>query len=99
MTHTIVLVELTAGSRTYDQYATVRAAMNGVCQLFEKRLKLQHPNKAQITYDIKDLNKYIDSLPDLAALTLSEREGMYVPRNKDWIKREVLNHLTKQANE
>lgn len=53
MTHTIVLVELTAGSRTYDQYATVRAAMNGVCQLFEKRLKLQHPNKAQITYDIK----------------------------------------------
>eukprot|EP00474_Spongospora_subterranea_P008535 CRZ08993.1 hypothetical protein [Spongospora subterranea] len=97
--HTIILVEVTGGHRSYDQYPTVRGAMNGVCQLFEKKLKLQYPNKDQITYDIKDLNSYIDSLPDLVAMTLNERESVYVPRNKSWIKQEVLNHLKQQANE
>src|SRR4051812_37411857 len=103
MSHTILLVQSTTARneqvRSYDQYSDVASAMDRVCALFEISLKTMHPDEIQITYDIRDLHKFIDSLPDLAALTLNEREGTYSPRNKSWIKQEVLKHLTQQANQ
>jgi hypothetical protein len=36
--------------------------------LFEEKLKAENPAKRKIVYDIDDLNKYIDNLPDLACL-------------------------------
>lgn len=40
----------------------------GVVHLFEDRLKQQHPHVRNITYDVADLNAYIDNLADLSAL-------------------------------
>lgn len=50
---------------------TVPAAMDGVCQMFEKRLKELNPQMRSITYDINDLYHYIDVLPDLSALVFA----------------------------
>jgi hypothetical protein len=71
--HTIILVQPTAGkaSRTFADFETVPLAMDGVCQMFEKRLKELNPSMRSITYDINDLYHYIDLLPDLSALVLA----------------------------
>ena len=71
--HTIILVQPTAGkaSRTFADFETVPLAMDGVCQMFEKRLKELNPAMRSITYDINDLYHYIDLLPDLSALVLA----------------------------
>jgi hypothetical protein len=71
--HTIILVQPTAGkaSRTFADFETVPLAMDGVCQMFEKRLKERNPSMRSITYDINDLYHYIDLLPDLSALVLA----------------------------
>ena len=73
MSHTILLVQPTAAksSRTFSDYETVTAAMDGVCALFEKRLKELNPQMRQITYDINDLYKFIDLVPDLSALVFA----------------------------
>ena len=71
--HTILLVQAGAvGSRTFSDYETVSAAMDGVCAMFEKRLKSLNPSMRQITYDINDLFTFIDSLPDLSALVYAQ---------------------------
>ena len=71
--HTILLVQTGAVStRTFSDYETVPAAMDGVCGMFEKRLKALNPSMRQITYDINDLFTFIDSLPDLSALVYSQ---------------------------
>ena len=71
--HTIILVQPTPGkaSRTFADFETVPLAMDGVCQMFEKRLKELNPSMRSITYDINDLYHYIDLLPDLSALVLA----------------------------
>jgi hypothetical protein len=71
--HTILLVQPTGGkaSRTFADFETVPAAMDGVCQMFEKRLKELNPQMRSITYDINDLYHYVDLMPDLSALVYS----------------------------
>lgn len=73
MSHTILLVQPVANkaSRTYSDFETVPQAMDGVLALFEKRLKELNPQMRQITYDINDLYRYIDTLQDLSALVFA----------------------------
>eukprot|EP00029_Vermamoeba_vermiformis_P007205 TRINITY_DN3047_c0_g1_i1.p1 TRINITY_DN3047_c0_g1~~TRINITY_DN3047_c0_g1_i1.p1 ORF type:complete len:109 (+),score=20.95 TRINITY_DN3047_c0_g1_i1:52-378(+) len=99
--HTIVLIQVTRNknTRTYSDYETVSDAMGGICQLFEEKLKRDNPNVRNITYDIQDLYKYIDSLGDLACLVLSPETASYVPHNKDWIKERILKHLKSLAGQ
>ena len=82
--HTIILVQFTPnrGTRTWLDFETVTQAMEGtlhasmtyltlelgVVHLYEDRLKQQHPHVRNITYDVADLNLYIDNLTDLSAL-------------------------------
>jgi hypothetical protein len=71
--HTILLVQPTGGkaSRTFSDYENVHGALDGVCSMFEKRLKELNPQMRSITYDINDLYHYIDTLPDLSALVFA----------------------------
>jgi len=73
MSHTILLVQPVANkaSRTYSDFETVPQALDGVLALFEKRLKELNPQMRQITYDINDLYRYIDTLQDLSALVFA----------------------------
>ena len=73
MSHTIVLVQPTPSkaSRTFSDYESVVQALDGVCGMFEKRLKELNPQMRQITYDINDLYRYLDTLHDLSALVFA----------------------------
>jgi len=95
-----VLVQFTADKKTrqYDDFQTVAQAMDGICKLFEQRLKQMNPNTRNINYDVKDLYDYVDNLGDLAALVLDPQTNSYVPRNKEWIKQRVFKHLQKMAS-
>jgi len=95
--HTIVLLQPTGArsSRTFMDYETVEAAMDGICGIFEQKLKQNAPRSGQITYDIGDLYQFIDSLGDLSCLVLENT--LYAPHNKQWVKERILQHLKKQA--
>ena len=70
MPHTIVLSKYTekAESQKWKDFDGVDMAMDGICQMYERQLKKENPNKRQITYDIQNLFVYIDKLPDLSCL-------------------------------
>ncbi len=70
----------------------------GICQLYEQKLKMDHPNTRNITYDVSDLFRYIDSLADLSALVFNPQLRAYEPYNKKWVKDRVFAHLKKQAS-
>jgi len=95
--HTIILIQPThlRSSRTFMDYESVDAAMDGICGIFENRLKELSPNRRHITYDISELYQFIDSLGDLSALVLDH--NMYAPCNKEWIKDKLTTHLKRQA--
>lgn len=86
----------------------------GVINLFEERLKQQHPHVRNITYDVADLNLYIDNLTDLSALvyvharprvpaytlaSFNPQTSAYDPFNKAWIKGRILQFLKRQAGQ
>jgi hypothetical protein len=98
--HTILLLQngKSPNSRTYLDFETVPLALDGVCKLFEERLKQQFAGQRNITYDVSDLFAFIDGLPDLGALVFDHSTLQYQARNKDWIKEKVLRHLQNVAS-
>eukprot|EP01126_Amoeba_proteus_P032439 TRINITY_DN3163_c0_g1_i1.p1 TRINITY_DN3163_c0_g1~~TRINITY_DN3163_c0_g1_i1.p1 ORF type:complete len:103 (-),score=11.54 TRINITY_DN3163_c0_g1_i1:102-410(-) len=99
--HTIILIQSrpAPSSRTYHDYNSVPEAMDGLCKIFETNLKQQNPTARHITYEIKDLWGYIDSLPDLGILVFSPQKQVYEPHPKEWAKEKVLGHLKKLATQ
>eukprot|EP00742_Colponemidia_sp_Colp-10_P007264 GILJ01007808.1.p1 GENE.GILJ01007808.1~~GILJ01007808.1.p1 ORF type:complete len:107 (+),score=16.56 GILJ01007808.1:42-362(+) len=97
--HTIVLAQFTQNknTRTYIDYENLNLALDGICQLYEQKLKLMNPHLKNITYDIAELFNYIDALGDLSCLVFSPSQNAYVPHNKEWIKTRVFEHLKKLA--
>jgi hypothetical protein len=98
--HSILLIQYSkaANSRTYLDFDTVKLMLDGVCKLFEERLKKQFPNQRNITYDVSDLFTFIDELGDLAVMVFDPKSLQYQPHNKEWIKERVLRHLKEMAN-
>lgn len=70
-----------------------------VTKMYEDRLKQLNPTLRTISYDISDLYRYIDEMPDLSCLVLNPSFGTYEPRAKDWIKQQVFNHLKGMASQ
>jgi len=68
--HTIVLAQYTnnINTRTFADFENVSSAMDGICQLYEQKLKVLNPNVRNLSYDISDLYAYIDQLGDLSCL-------------------------------
>jgi len=99
MPHTIVLVQTTGSrtSRSFHDYEQQGAAMDGICQMYEAKLKSVNPTLRQITYDIADLFTFIDQLGDLSCLVFEDSVGAYRPYGKDWIKQKVFQRLKGQA--
>lgn len=99
MAHTIILCQFgpKLSSRQWSDYENPAEAMDGVCQMYEHRLKQLNPNRRKITYDISELFKFVDTLPDLSALVFNDQVNSYLPHNKEWIKSKVFEHLKNQA--
>jgi Enhancer of rudimentary len=97
--HTILLVQTVADkySRTFYDFPTLNGALAGICDLFENRLR--ELNRAsglvELRYDIADLFRFIDSLPDLSILILDPSSRQYTPYGKNFIK----NHLFRYCAE
>ena len=98
--HTLLLVQFNSSlaSRTFMDFDSLPEAMEGVCALFEKELKLLNPNQANITYDIADLFAYVDQLADISAMIYQEPIKAYLPRNRDWVKKQLVNDLREKAS-
>lgn len=68
--HTIVLLQTApaAASRTYFDFSTPAQAYDAIARMYEDRLKQINPNARNITYDVQDLFRYLDSLQDISLL-------------------------------
>ena len=106
-------------SRTFLEYETLAAAMDGVCLLYERELTALNPKMENIAYDISDLYSYLEQLTDVSLLmcvpgplvacrvplprprpracSYHEPISAYVPRDKEWLKKQLYSHLRAQA--
>ncbi len=82
-------------SRTYSDHESVNEAIAYFLTTFEERLKKSHRNERTIQYDVEELMRYVDSLTDLAVLTLDDRLGAYIPHDVDWTKGRIYQFLQK----
>eukprot|EP01063_Lacrimia_lanifica_P017697 TRINITY_DN24722_c0_g1_i1.p2 TRINITY_DN24722_c0_g1~~TRINITY_DN24722_c0_g1_i1.p2 ORF type:complete len:101 (+),score=44.44 TRINITY_DN24722_c0_g1_i1:79-381(+) len=99
MSHTILLCQPTKqkSSRIYSDYDSVEDALDGVCHMYETRLKQANPNVSDIQYDVADLLNFAESLTDLCVMVFDPATKHYKPFGKDWVKNKLYNHLKKQA--
>lgn len=66
-------------------------------RMYEARLKQLNPSVPDLTYDVSDLFKYLDSMADISMLTLETSAGMYQPHPREEVKRQLYEHLKSQA--
>eukprot|EP00755_Sulcionema_specki_P029552 Sspe_Gene.18058::Locus_6462_Transcript_1_2_Confidence_0.667_Length_3307::g.18058::m.18058 len=99
MSHTIVLCQPTKqkSTRIYSDYETLAEAMDGICQMYETRLKQTNPKATDIQYDVADLLHFVDTLADLSMLVFDPTTRLYKPFGRDWVKNKVYAHLRRQA--
>ncbi len=55
-------------SRTFLDYENIGRMVDGLCELYEQKLKFQNDGKQELHYDVAELYEYLDSLQDLGAL-------------------------------
>ncbi|XP_043698034.1 enhancer of rudimentary homolog [Telopea speciosissima] len=95
--HTIILMQTSQNraTRTFLDYESISQAIDGICALYERKLKDLYPAIGNITYDIADLYNFIDGLADLSALVNDHSIQAYLPYDRQWIKRHTFHHLKK----
>ncbi|KAF5753963.1 putative enhancer of rudimentary [Helianthus annuus] len=98
--HTIILMQTSQNraTRTFMDYESVSQAMDGICALYERKLKDLNPAMRNITYDIQDLYNFIDGLADLSALVYDHSIQAYLPNDREWIRNKMFHHLKKLAH-
>jgi hypothetical protein len=66
--------------------------------MYEHKLKELNPSVQHITYDIADLYNYLDNLADICGLVLNPASNTYEPKDREWLKSKVFQHLRSQAS-
>jgi hypothetical protein len=61
--------------------------------MYEMKLKELNPQIGHITYDISDLFKFLDSMTDLCALVFDHATQKYDPRDRNWVKDNIVSYL------
>eukprot|EP01018_Ginkgo_biloba_P006743 Gb_09808 [translate_table: standard] len=97
--HTIILMQTAQNrsTRTFMDFDSISQAMDGICGLYERKLKELNPTLRNITYDIADLYNFIDGPADLSALVYDHSIQAYLPYDRQWIKHRTFQHLKKLA--
>ena len=85
-------------SRTFLDYDDIGKCVDGMCQLYEQKLKVQNPGKTEVQYDVAELFQYLDSLKDLGALVYNSNIKGYEPKSREWIKNQIYVALKGQAS-
>ncbi|KAI9192701.1 hypothetical protein LWI28_026771 [Acer negundo] len=98
--HTIILMQTSQNraTRTFMDYESVSQAMDGICRLYERKLKDLNPANRDITYDVADLYNFIDGLADMSALVYDHSIQGYLPYDRQWLKQRIFQHLKKLAH-
>nr|VDD34094.1 unnamed protein product [Brassica oleracea] len=98
--HTIILLQNSPSraTRTFMDYDSIGQAMDGICGLYERKLKEINPSLRNLSYDIADLYNFIDGLTDLSALVYENSMNAYMPYDRQWIKHKAFHHLKKLAS-
>ncbi|KAK9698159.1 hypothetical protein RND81_08G086000 [Saponaria officinalis] len=97
--HTIILMQMShnRSTRTFMDYDSISQAVDGICGLYERKLKEINPAIRNLNYDIDDLYNFIDGLGDLSALVYDRNIQAYLPYDREWIKHKTLQRLKKLA--
>nr|XP_051193807.1 enhancer of rudimentary homolog [Lolium perenne] len=97
--HTIILMQPSQnrGTRTFMDYNSVNHALDGICGLYERKIRDINPMIPNITYDITDLYNFIDGLADISALVYDHTIQAFLPYDRQWIKQKLFQHLKKLA--
>ena len=99
--HTFVLIQFTQdeNSKTYLDFDTIQEALDGICQIYEQKLRLtnKRADDEQVNYDLADLLNYIDKCTDMSCLTYNDTQKVYVPHGREWIKSKIYMSLKRQA--
>jgi hypothetical protein len=97
--HTLILVQYTPAyeTRGYMDFPNQSAAMDALIKMYETKLRELNPQIKHITYDVSDLLKFLDTLTDLVAMVCDNAVGKYDPRDRNWIKDRIVQHLRGQA--
>ncbi|GAV80078.1 ER domain-containing protein [Cephalotus follicularis] len=98
--HTIILMQTSQNraTRTFMDYDSISQAMDGICGIYERKLKDLNPAARNLTYDISDLYNFIDGLADLSSLVYDQSVQAYLPYDRQWIKQRLFQHLKKMAH-
>lgn len=98
--HTIILMQTSQNraTRTFMDYDSINQAMDGICALYERKLKELNPTIRNISYDISDLYNFVDGLADMSALVFEHSIQAYLPYDRQWIKRKTFDHLKRLAS-
>ncbi|KAI9473733.1 MAG: enhancer of rudimentary [Benjaminiella poitrasii] len=99
--HTILLLQElpSQSSRTYYDFKTESDAMDHIAGLYETRLAKENPYAGEIQYRAEDLFKFIDSYKEFVGLVYDPKTYMYQPRDKDWIKDNLIAHFSGQQSQ
>uniref|UniRef100_A0A8R7URL5 Enhancer of rudimentary homolog n=1 Tax=Triticum urartu TaxID=4572 RepID=A0A8R7URL5_TRIUA len=97
--HTIILMQPSQNrsSRTFMDYNSINHALDGICGLYERKIRDINPMIPNITYDITDLYNFIDGLADISALVYDHEIHAFLPYDRQWIKQKLFQHLKKLA--
>ncbi|CAF1787358.1 unnamed protein product [Brassica napus] len=98
--HTIILLQNSPSraTRTFMDYDSIGQAIDGICGLYERKLKEINPSLRNLSYDIADLYNFIDGLTDLSAMVYENSMNAYMPYDRQWIKHKAFHHLKKLAS-
>lgn len=97
--HTIMLLQETKNlaTRTWSEHPTLRQALDYFVSSYERQLKALNPQARELSYTVEDLHVYIDSMADLSALIFAPATKHYMPRNKTYLKQQLLLQLQSAA--
>ncbi|KAG2241772.1 hypothetical protein Bca52824_096387, partial [Brassica carinata] len=98
--HTIILLQNSPSraTRTFMDYDTIGQAVDGICGLYERKLKEINPSLRNLSYDITDLYNFMDGFADMSALVYEHSMHAYLPYDRQWIKQKAFSHLKRLAN-
>lgn len=98
--HSLLLMQTTAAkaSRTWSDYQTTPALLEGVVAIFEQALKKLNPGAVKLTYTVADLQTYVDSLYDCSVLLADAKTKQYEPKGKDFLKQQLMQKFRSAAS-
>ena len=65
--------------------------------MYEGYLSQRNGGRQGIQYQVQNLFKYVESLPECAAFVREGKSGLYTPRGKNWLNTKIHDYLVSTA--